>query len=413
MHKQPACLIVDPVVSPIILCQALLAQDIAPVAILTNTWSDHEWLLARMQGAAFSKVIECYTQQQLDDLPNQLNDYTVLACIYGGDLQTVANTDAITQRFFPQFANGKNSSDRMDKYAMHEACRIHGIKSAQQLHVKSPHLTVTEQETIQKLLPVVVKPSQAAASQGVSICNTLSEVQTALTALLGSVYLATGAVDEVTIQERLLGTEYFVDTVSFAGKHYPCAVFRYQKDNMIYRYAELVDPMSAEGRACIEYVLSALDATGMRHGLAHTELFLTPTGPCLIEINPRVSGAFGAPNKLGKYAYGINQVEFFAKLLKNPLQTAPIATTQPPSYGVFISLQNWTPRIIGKLNVAELKKFPSYRDSQQIKAPGTAMDRPHSLYDLVGVVLLHSSSKEQIQKDTAAILQLEEANQLF
>jgi predicted ATP-grasp superfamily ATP-dependent carboligase len=413
MSKQPACLIVDPVVAPITLTEALLQEGIAPIAILSNTWSSREWYQTRMHGGKFEKIIEGYTPQQIEELPKQIKEYEILACIYGGDLQTVANTDAITQRYFPQFANSPNSEVRMDKYAMHEACRAYGIKAARQLRVAATTLTAAEEAQIKEILPVVVKPSKSAASQGVSVCKTIAEVTTALTDLLGTTYNATGEVEEVTIQEQLLGSEYFVDTVSIDGKHYPCAVIRYHKQGFIYRYADLIDPESAEGQACINYVLSVLEATGMRHGLAHTEIFLTPTGPCLIEINPRISGVLGLMNKLAKRAYGMSQAELFAKLLKNPKTKGPLHDVKKPHYGVAISLQNWTPRKIGTLDVAKLEQLHSFYYAQQMKPAGTEMGAPTTLHDLVGIVLLYSDSAEQVEQDTKTILKWDEAGQLF
>ncbi|CAN5284013.1 hypothetical protein BH10PSE19_BH10PSE19_09510 [soil metagenome] len=417
MLKQPACLIVDPFVSPSIFCRALLDENIAPIAILTNTWSDMAWKMERMQGSHFTKIIECYTEQQRAQLLDQLVEYEILACLYGSDGKTVANTDWITKHFFPQFANDDDSNIRMDKYAMHEACKIHGIQSAQQLRIKSPHLTENEWAFVNSLLPVVVKPAESFCSQGVSICCTATEVQAALIELLGTVYASTGAVNEVIIQEQLQGTEYFVDTVSISGHHYPCAVFRYRKitykNHNIARYFELVDHRSIEGRSCIEYVLKVLDAVGRDHGLAHTEVFLTPTGPCLVEVNPRVSGAFGTANQVAKFVYGINQVEFFAKVLKQPNLMAPAIADEYPGCGVVICLQNWTSRRIGALNKAALQTFASYCASLQMIPAGTLMNEPQSALDGVGFVVLYHKSAKQLDNDIEAILKLEEAGKLF
>ncbi|KAF0647471.1 MULTISPECIES: ATP-grasp domain-containing protein [Streptomyces] len=61
----------------------------------------------------------------------------------------------------------------------------------------------------------------------------------------------------------------------------------------------------AEERAVLDLVTRALGAVGVRHGLTHTEVKLTPAGPRIIEVNGRLGGHV---NGLARTACGVDLV---------------------------------------------------------------------------------------------------------
>ena len=413
--KPRACLIIDPFVSPKILSQALLDEKIVPIAIITDTWSDPQWKMDRMKEAYFEEIFECFTNRQITELAKKLKKYEVVACIYGREGKSIYKADFITHTLFPQFANPGQSSWRTDKFAMQEICRNYGLHTVRQLRIDSEHSLIAQTELITSLLPVVVKPSQASGSLGVAICNTLDEVTQAIKFLLGKKF-ATGIIDEVIIQKQLHGTEYFIDTVSLNQQHTICGIFRYKKvlfgNTWVYHWTESVDHQTKEAKSCIEYVTNVLDAVQMHHGLAHTELFLTNQGPCLVEINPRISGSSGFINKMAKYLYGMNQAECFAKALTSNKKLEPLA--KPLNvHALILSLQNWKPRAIKNFNAALLQNFLSYREHIVLKKAGSYLDTPKSLHDTVAYVLLVNPSLEKLHQDAEKIFTLEENECLF
>lgn len=412
MNKKPACLIVDPFVSPHTLCEALKNQRIAPIVLLVDTWTDPNWIANRIKGLQVEKTIECFSAEQIDNLPSQLQEYDVVGFIYGREGPSIAKADAIARKFFPQYANPGDSTLRTDKYEMQEACRRAGLKATKQILIHAEQDIFVQQEFINRLLPAIVKPLHSSGSIGVTACKTFAEVQQAVSVLMGQKIVA-GEVKEILIQEQLMGTEYYIDTVSLHGQHTVCDIFRYDKlfcnNSFIYHSQELIDHETKEAQLCIEYVTRALDAVQLQHGLAHTEVFLTESGPCLIEINPRISGGYGIVNKLVKYAYSTNQAEIFAKGLAGEI--SPV--TKLSGCAMILDLQNWIPRTIGKFDEAALKKFSSYQEHIVLKTEGTYLGQPQSLLDTVASILLWGPSRDQVYQDAEEIFSLEKSGKLF
>ena len=54
-----------------------------------------------------------------------------------------------------------------------------------------------------------------------------------------------------------------------------------------------VDSNSLEAKLLINYTNQVLDALGMKNGASHNEVILTPSGPCLVEMNCRAQGGDG------------------------------------------------------------------------------------------------------------------------
>jgi len=67
--------------------------------------------------------------------------------------------------------------------------------------------------------PIIVKPLESAATEGVSLCNNADEVEVAITKFLGATNVFGFVNNSMMIQEFLVGTEYAVDCISKDGKH--------------------------------------------------------------------------------------------------------------------------------------------------------------------------------------------------
>ena len=71
-----------------------------------------------------------------------------------------------------------------------------------------------------------------------------------------------------------------------------------------------VDTASLEAKLLLNYTNRVLDALGMKNGASHAEVILTPTGPCLVEMNCRVQGGDGNWRPLAQaLTGGYSQVE--------------------------------------------------------------------------------------------------------
>merc|ERR1719361_59818 len=80
--------------------------------------------------------------------------------------------------------------------------------------------------------------------------------------------------------------------------------------HFVYFSCDPVDPDSPEAKILIPYVRGVLDVLGVRNGPSHGEVMMTPSCPCLVEMNCRANGGDGnwRPLCLG-LTNGYSQVE--------------------------------------------------------------------------------------------------------
>ncbi|SDU12648.1 ATP-grasp domain-containing protein [Jiangella alkaliphila] len=137
----------------------------------------------------------------------------------------------------------------------------------------------------------------------------------------------------------------------------------------------------AVAAAVTEHVRAALAAIGYSHGLSHTELRLTPSGPRIVEINPRQGG--GYVFDLVRTVTGVNPLALLVDLAlgrtpaldPHPTGTAAVAFVLSPVDGV----------VTGVDGRDELDANPSIA-RWQLDVPG-AVRRPRDNNDRVGHVL--------------------------
>lgn len=140
----------------------------------------------------------------------------------------------------------------------------------------------------------VIKRARGAGTLGLHFCEGLDELMDAVRS-----ELALSADDEnvgdILMQERIVGKEYIVNTVSCAGKHRLVSMCFYDKLQMngsnIYNYMETVNRLDVGDSAIVRYAYDVLDAIGIQYGPVHGEYMVDEKGPVLIEVNCRPMGA--------------------------------------------------------------------------------------------------------------------------
>ncbi|MFG2193647.1 ATP-grasp domain-containing protein [Streptomyces sp. NPDC048639] len=146
--------------------------------------------------------------------------------------------------------------------------------------------------------PFIVKPVDAAASFGVRKVEgpeAVEEVWRGITDLRGSTdhpFANYFPLDRFLMEEYLDGPEFSVESLSFDGRHVPLAV---TEKTTLGTFVESGHAMPArlspaDEDAVLRCALESLDALGLRHGPAHTEVKLTGRGPRLIESHSRPGG---------------------------------------------------------------------------------------------------------------------------
>ncbi|MGW2686265.1 hypothetical protein ACWC6I_24325 [Streptomyces sp. NPDC001414] len=175
--------------------------------------------------------------------------------------------------------------------------------------------------TASGLPEAVVKPLDSAGSDGVRFCRTPAEVRDATNTVLHSRTVFGRPNTAALVQERLIGTEFYINTVSLDGRHKVAETWRYSKlvgpgGGPIYDYEEPVPADTGEARLVRDFTFAVLDALGIRNSAAHTEVMLTRRGPVLIETGARLGGAT-APAVVERYC-GMSQTALAAAALASP-----------------------------------------------------------------------------------------------
>ncbi|MFJ2627691.1 ATP-grasp domain-containing protein [Streptomyces sp. NPDC087532] len=142
--------------------------------------------------------------------------------------------------------------------------------------------------------PFVLKPASAAGSAGVIRVDGPDQLQSAYAFTAGAA--ARHGVESAGLlaEEYLAGPEVSVEVVSVPGHHHVAAVTHKQLSQPPYfeELGHIVAPAlrSPATDAAENVAVQALEALDITHGVAHVEIRLTPAGPRIVEINPRLGG---------------------------------------------------------------------------------------------------------------------------
>ena len=188
----------------------------------------------------------------------------------------------------------KNLDAMTKKDAMHEALKAAGIRYIKGMVVNNADDAIRFCEK-NGLKTAVVKPVQSAGSQGLFLCDNLSEVKSAVETILTYKDIYGRAIESALVQERIAGTEYIVNTLSCDGIHALNSILRYAKvktseGGYIYDYCETINRLEPGHTALVEYAFKVAEAIGFRYGVIHGEYMIDEKGPVLIEVNCRPMG---------------------------------------------------------------------------------------------------------------------------
>ncbi|MCA3824407.1 MAG: ATP-grasp domain-containing protein [Burkholderia sp.] len=156
--------------------------------------------------------------------------------------------------------------------------------------------------------PVVVKPSEGSASDGVRRCEDIAEVRTQLDALVDAQADAASLTTErVVIEEFLEGSEYCVE---YFDGHYVGALRKLKRHGAGFLergYTSELDLDADTLRALIDVGTRATAAAGLTWGPVHLDCIVHDGVPHVIELNPRIAGSFICD--IVRDGYGFNVVE--------------------------------------------------------------------------------------------------------
>ncbi len=182
-----------------------------------------------------------------------------------------------------------------NKYLMHQALIDHGVRG---IRGKIVHNWDEAIDYYRKegFTGCVLKPYRGASSVDVRICDNEEELKNAYDEVFAQGNYMGGEEEGMLLQERIVGTEYIVNTVSYAGRHKLSALWKHSKKKvagggMVYNYTETLSRLETGCSALIRYAFDVLEALGVEYGNVHSEFMIDEKGPVLIEVNCRPMGS--------------------------------------------------------------------------------------------------------------------------
>lgn len=146
--------------------------------------------------------------------------------------------------------------------------------------------------------PFIVKPLASTASRGVVLVRdeddldrAWAEIERIRSRTDWEMSFLFHVGDQFLMEEYVDGPEYSVETFSFDGRHVVVAVTeKLTRDFIEIGHAEPARLTPSDEEAIVACVSDTLTALGLRDGVGHTEVRLSPKGPRIIETHDRVGG---------------------------------------------------------------------------------------------------------------------------
>lgn len=347
----------------------------------------------------------------IDVIIKQLSDFEVVGVIPGAETG-VNLADRLSNALGLKTSNTLELSNaRRNKHDMVSCLAKHNIPHAKSF--KSNNLTqIINWVEVHNKFPVVIKPLSSAGSDGVKICNCISEVTDAFVTIMNTSDMFNEINSMVMVQQFLDGQEYIINTVSYDGRHKIVDIWRKFKNKVegipINDYAEIVAPSEVVYTVLPEYIFKVLEALEIKYGAGHSEVMLTNEGPILIETAARLEGSID-PSAVHE-AVGSNHVSCLVNsyLNKEDFLQSYTAINEVKKYARHTFLVSPSSGLITKTpDLNPIINLPSFHSLAFRFEQGHNLVKTTSLADFPGFVYLVSEDKQQVEKDYQTLREYE------
>lgn len=347
----------------------------------------------------------------VDALVDELRRWKVDRVVPGSE-SGVLLADLLSTRLNMPGNRPGNSSAWRDKALMSEVVAAAGLGAPR------GRAFASVQEAVRwfldaELPEAVVKPLDSAGTDNVWFCGDSESVEAACRSVLSNSNVYGSANRRVLVQERIRGTEYYINSVSDNGIHRVTEIWQCNKrpgptGSAIYDFEEPVPTSSEKAATLREFTVAVLEALGITSSAAHTEAMLTEHGPVLIETGARLGGAT-IPNIVRQYS-GVSQAHLYAATLLDPecLVKFDEQTVRWPANIRWVSLINVIPGVAAPLDwVARLEAIPSFVAITVTTQPGVWLNATTKLGESPGYVYLVAQEQSRLKSDYNLIRALE------
>ncbi|ATE55699.1 pyridoxal-phosphate dependent enzyme [Actinosynnema pretiosum] len=247
-------------------------------------------------------------------------------------------------------------------------------------------------------LPCVVKPVDDSGSNAVLLCHDADQVLAHARRVLAVRENVRGlpTARSVLVEEFLPGEEFSVELFGWAGRTHPVGVTRKSVTpgphfvETRHLFPAPLDPALAD--EVVAVARRAVEAAGMRLGATHTEVRLTPDGPAVVEVNPRLAG--GMIPELVRLATG---VELLAQQVRAAAGLPPdLAPSRAAHAGIAFLTAPRAGVLAEVTGVEAARAVPGVEHVLVTAAPGAAVRPPENAYDRLGHVIALGATPAEV-----------------
>jgi len=343
----------------------------------------------------------------------------LVAVIVGAE-SGVTVADALSEELGLR-TNGTALGARRNKSVQQKLVQASGLRAVREACGRS--WSDVETFVLSESLPIVVKPVESAGSDGVKLCRSVEEAEAHFNLLMASQKRWGSQDAAVLCQEFLQGTEYVVDHVSRDGVHKTVMVYKYDKRpvngaEFVYYGMVPVPSDSEEAKILIPYTRGVLDALAFENGPSHGEVMMTTDGPCLVEMNCRLSGAGGSWVPLAKaLTGGYSAVDATIDLFTSQAKFEAIPDIFPSPFrasgqvAYLVAMEEG--EVKTTLGFDTIRSLASFHSLMSCVKPGSFVERTVDLFTMCGTVVLLNSDSAELERDLSTIRELETSCSLF
>lgn len=292
-----------------------------------------------------------------------------------------------------------------DKAATRRALAAAGLPTPELRVVGSP--AEARRAAREVAYPCVVKPPSESSSTGVRRVEGPTELIAWFERLHALRTNARGQslTGDVLVESLLEGPEYSVETLTREGGRCDVVgiVAKHLSDPPRFVETGHDFPAGLDGSQAAELrgaVLAALDAVGYDFGPAHTEVRLTPAGPVVVEINPRLAG--GMIPELIAHAAGIDLLgAVLDQLLGGPAALDPTCREHA---SIRFLLAPDAGRLIAVDGLDEVRRMPGVRLADLNLPPGRMVKPAEDALDRLGQVIVSGPDPVAVRTTLALAL---------
>lgn len=236
--------------------------------------------------------------------------------------------------------------------------------------------------------PVIVKPVDASGSSNVYLIRSVDDVASVWKRAMGA------GVRRFLLEEYLEGPEISVESLSFGGHHVVIAVTGKQTLPNFVECGHVIPAQIDETTMSEVRALTArfLDAVGLRHGPAHTEIKLTPQGPRILESHNRVGG-----DEINRMVAEVYRIDMVATAFAWPFGKVD-AVSLPPVPRKAVAIRFFTPapgRVLSIDGVNEVRTIPAVIDLHLDIEQGSRVDEVRSSLDRSGHLMVQAPTSAE------------------